>query len=248
VLTLNALAQPIALPEWIHSFFAEGAITVLPASGEQAVKHNTFIGSYRARLSVTDTVNGITQHLYLSAWQDSTRGVMQLEMFPGIPHTTWFADIGANMGVVANAIGRKAVVSDLQRVLLVDRLREPGKLREFGPVPLVASGQKEQIADQLCAEHFLIEGNDTMRVWTAAISPSPFVDGPAWIPLNEGPLKAFRFLWRFGDLVVFRFTLEPLLTLEILEHRPGLSAPPVIALQNYDVIPVSELASPTGRP
>ncbi|MCU0320394.1 MAG: hypothetical protein MUE88_10015, partial [Flavobacteriales bacterium] len=105
-----ACTQPNAVPGWMRPFFAEGATSTLSNSAERPVKHNTFIGSYRARLSVTDTTDGITQHLYLSAWQDSTRGVMQLEIFPGMPHTTWFADIGANMGVVANAIGRKAVV------------------------------------------------------------------------------------------------------------------------------------------
>jgi len=31
-----------------------------------------------------------------------------LELLRGIPHTTWFTDIGANMGVVANAIDRTA--------------------------------------------------------------------------------------------------------------------------------------------
>jgi hypothetical protein len=237
-----------ALPAWMQASFAKGSTNTLPAVVNGPVKHNGFIGSYRAKLSVTDTVNGITQHLYLSAWQDSTRGVMQLELFPGMPHTTWFADIEANMGVVANAIGRKAVVSDLQRVLLVDRLSEPGKLREFGPVPLIATGEVDEIAGQRCPAQLLIEGRDTMLVWTADVTPSPFVDGPAWIPLNEGPLKAFRFLWRFGDLVVFRFALEPLLTLEILEHRPGLAPPPTIALHGYEVIPIIKLASPVGRP
>jgi hypothetical protein len=246
--TLQLASQPIAIPAWMQPSFAEGATTTLETGTERPVKHNGFIGSYRAKLSVTDTVNGITQHLYLSAWQDSTRGVMQLELFPGLPHTTWFADIEANMGVVANAMGRKAVVSDLQRVLLVDRLREPGQLQEFGTVPLVATGEVDEIAGQRCPAQLLIEGRDTMLVWTADVTPSPFVDGPAWIPLNEGPLKAFRFLWRFGDLVVFRFALEPLLNLEILEHRPGLEPPPTIALQGYGVIPFIELASPAGRP
>lgn len=248
VLMLDALAQPTALPEWMRPSFAEGTTTALPARSEKAVKHNTFIGSYTARLTVHDTIDGITQHLYLSAWQDSTRGVMQLEIFPGMPHTTWFADIGANMGVVANAIGRKAVVSDLKRVLLVDRLREPGKIREFAPLRMEATGRNDTIAGIPCTQYDLIEGRDTMDTWTAAIAPSPFADGPAWIPLNEGPLKAFRFLWRFGDIVVFRFQLAPLLTLELLEYHPGASAPPLIDLGRYEVIPVTALGSPNGRP
>jgi hypothetical protein len=247
-LRVSAQGNAIAIPAWMQPYFAADATTTLPATTERAVKHNTFIGSYRARLSVTDTVDGITQHLYLSAWQDSTRGVMQLEIFPGMPHTTWFADIGANMGVVANAIGRKAVVSDLQRVLLVDRLREPGKIREFAPPRIEATSHTDTIAGILCTQYDLIEGRDTMDTWTAAISPSPFADGPAWIPLNEGPLKTFRFLWRFGDLVVFRFQLAPLLTLELLEYQPGSSAPPRIDLSNYEVIPVTALSSPNVRP
>jgi hypothetical protein len=129
-----ANAQPIAIPAWMQPYFAEGSTTILPAGDRGPVKHNSFIGSYTARMTIHDTLDGITQMLYLSAWQDSTRGVMQLELVRGLPHTIWFADIGANMGVVANAIGRKAVVSDLHRVLLVDRLREPGKIREFAPL------------------------------------------------------------------------------------------------------------------
>nr|MCU0320228.1 hypothetical protein [Flavobacteriales bacterium] len=171
-----------------------------------------------------------------------------LEIFPGMPHTTWFADIGANMGVVANAIGRKAVVSDLQRVLLVDRLRDPGKIREFAPPHVEATGHTELIAGVPCTQYDLIEGRDTMDLWTADIAPSPFADGPAWIPLNEGPLQAFRFLWKFGDRVVFRFQLAPLLTLELLEYQPGAAAPPTIDLSNYEVIPIIALSSPDGRP
>ena len=243
----SAQSEAIAIPAWMQPYFAEGSTTILPAGDRGPVKHNTFIGSYRARLSVTDTTDGITQHLYLSVWQDSTRGVMQLELFPGMPHTTWFADIGANTGVVANAIGRKAVVSDLHRVLLVDRLREPGKIREFAPLHLEATGRIDTIAGIPCTQYDLIEGRDTMDTWTAAIAPSPFADGPAWIPLNEGPLKTFRLLWKFGDTVVFRFQLVPLLTLELLEYHPGASTPPRIDLGRYDVIPVTALGSPEGR-
>jgi len=243
-----ANAQPIAIPAWMQPFFAEGATTTLPAISERPVKHNTFIGSYTVRLTIHDTIDGISQQLYLSAWQDSTRGIMQLELLRGLPHTTWFADIGANMGVVANAIGRKAVVSDLKRVLLVDRLREPGKIREFAPPRLEATGSREDIAGMLCTQYDLIEARDTMDIWTADISPSPFADGPAWIPLNEGPLKTFRLLFRFGDLVAFRFALQPLLELEVLDHHAGPSAPPDIDLRHYTVIPVSDLITPNGRP
>jgi hypothetical protein len=244
----KAQDSAMAIPAWMQPYFAVGATTTLSAITERAVKHNTFIGSYRARLSVTDTVDGITQHLYLSAWQDSTRGVMQLEIFPGMPHTTWFADIGANMGVVANAIGRKAVVSDLKQVLLVDRLREPGKIREFAPPRLEATGRIDTIAGMPCTQYDLIEGRDTMDIWTTAISPSPFADGPAWIPLNEGPLKTFRLLFRFGDLVAFRFALQPLLELEVMAYHAGPTPPPVIDLQHYTVIPVSDLIPAEGRP
>ncbi len=241
VLMLDALAQPIALPEWMRPSFAEGTTTAIPARSEKSVKHNTFIGRYTVRLTIVDTTSGIRQQLYLSAWQDSTRGIMQLELLRGFPHNTWFADIEANMGVVANAIGRKAVVSDLGRVLLVDRLREPGKIREFAPLHLEATGKREDIAGVPCTQFDLIEARDTMDIWTADLSPSPFVDGPAWIPLNQGPLKTFRLLFKFGDLVTFRFALQPLLELEVLEYHAGPVPPPVIALHSYEVIPISEL-------
>lgn len=243
-----ACTQPIAVPAWMQPYFAISATTTLSNSAERPVKHNSFIGSYTARLTIHDTVAGIAQQLYLSAWQDSTRGIMQLELVRGLPHNTWFADIGANMGVVANAIGRKAVVSDLKNVLLVDRLREPGKIRAFAPPHVEATGHTELIAGVPCTQYDLIEGRDTMDLWTADISPSPFVDGPAWIPLNEGPLQAFRFLWKFGDRVVFRFQLAPLLTLELLEYQPGAEAPPTIDLSNYAVIPIIALSPPDDRP
>ena len=244
----SVLAQTPAIPAWMQPYFAEGSTTTLPAGDRGPVKHNSFIGSYTARMTIHDTLDGITQMLYLSAWQDSTRGIMQLELVRGLPHNTWFADIGANMGVVANAIGRKAVVSDLKNVLLVDRLREPGKIRAFAPPHVEATGHTELIAGVPCTQYDLIEGRDTMDLWTAAISPSPFADGPAWIPLNEGPLQAFRFLWKFGDRVVFRFQLAPLLTLELLEYQPGAEAPPTIDLSNYAVIPIIALSPPDDRP
>ena len=244
----SAQNDAIAIPAWMQPYFAEGSTTRLDVSTERPVKHNTFIGSYTARLTVHDTVDGITQHLYLSAWQDSTRGIMQLELLRGMPHTTWFADIGANMGVVANAIGRKAVVSDLKQVLLVDRLREPGKIREFAPPRLEATGKHEDIAGVPCTQYDLIEARDTMDIWTAAISPSPFADGPAWIPLNEGPLKTFRLLFRFGDLVAFRFALQPLLELEVMEYHAGPIPPPVINLQHCTVVPVVALSTPNSGP
>lgn len=242
------IPQALAIPAWMQPYFAEEATTALSDDLERPVKHNTFIGSYTARLTVYDTIDGISQQLYLSAWQDSTRGIMQLELLRGFPHTTWFADIGANMGVVANAMGRKAVVSDLKHVLLVDRLREPGKIREFAPPHLEATGEREDIAGMPCTQYDLIEARDTMDIWTAAISPSPFADGPAWIPLNEGPLKAFRLLFNFGDLVAFRFALQPLLELEVMEYHAGPTPPPSINLQHYTVIPVSDLDPPEGRP
>ena len=233
-LALNASAQH-ALPSWIAAFFAEGSTTAMPEGVRGPVKHNTFIGSYTAQLTIRDTTDGITQRLYLSAWQDSTRGIMQLELIRGIPHTTWFADIEANVGVVANVIGRKAVVSELKEVLLVDRLREPGKIREFAPPHLEATGKREDIAGVPCTQFNLIEARDTMDIWTADLSPSPFADGPAWMPLNQGPLKTFRLLFKFGDLVAFRFALQPLLELEVLEYRPGSIDPPLMDLSTYSV-------------
>ena len=59
----SAQSEAIAIPAWMQPYFAEGSTTTLPAGQRGPVKHNTFIGSYRARLSVTDTTDGITQHL-----------------------------------------------------------------------------------------------------------------------------------------------------------------------------------------
>lgn len=244
ICTQMGIAQARAIPAWMQACFAEGTTTTLVNSGERPVKHNTFIGSYTTQLTIHDTTDGITQRLYLSAWQDSTRGIMQLELIRGFPHTTWFADIEANVAVVANAIGRKAVVSELKDVLLVDRLREPGKIREFAPPRLEATGKREDIAGVACTQYDLIEARDTMNIWTANLSPSPFADGPAWIPMNEGPLKTFRLLFKFGDLVAFRFALEPLLELELVEFSPGPSDPPVIALQRYTVVSGTAPAKP----
>jgi hypothetical protein len=244
-----ANAQPIAIPAWMQPYFAEGSTTILPAGDRGPVKHNSFIGSYTARMTIHDTLDGITQMLYLSAWQDSTRGVMQLELVRGLPHTIWFADIGANTGVVANAIGRKAVVSDLHRGAARGPVARTGQDPRVRPAArLEATGRIDTIAGMPCTQYDLIEGRDTMDTWTAAIAPSPFADGPAWIPLNEGPLKTFRLLWKFGDTVVFRFQLVPLLTLELLEYHPGASTPPRIDLGRYDVIPVTALGSTSGRP
>ncbi len=221
--------------------FAEGSTTSLPVIIRGPVKHNSFIGSYTAQLTI-HTPDGIRQQLYLSAWQDSTRGVMQLELIRGIPHTTWFADIEANCAVVANAMGRKAVVSDLKNVLLVDRLREPGAIREFQELPLKQSMERERIAGETCTRYELVEDGTTMELWTVdAIDRTPFADGPAWIPLNEGPLKAFRFLFMFGDHVVFRFAMEPLLQLEVLRYEPGPASPPRVDLSAYEVVGTEKL-------
>lgn len=235
-IAVEACAQVPALPAWMQGAFAEGATTTLPPVVRGPVKHNTFIGSYTARLTIY-TPDGIRQQLFLSAWQDSTRGIMQLEMVRGIPHTTWFADIGANVAMVANALGRKAMVSDLKDVLLVDRLREPGKIKEFGILPMKEVMERERIAGETCTHYDLVEDGTTMEVWTAdEVTPSPFADGPAWIPLNEGPLKAFRFLFKFGDHVVFRFVMKPLLELEVTQYDPGPQPPPPIALTGYTVL------------
>ena len=239
------VAQTQALPAWIQPYFATGTTTMLnPPSVEGPVKNNSFIGSYTAQLTIHDTTDGVTQRLYLSAWQDSTRGIMQLELIRGIPHTTWFADIGANMGIVAIAFGRKAVVSDLKHVLLVDRLREPGAIKHFGPLPLQQVMERSIIAGETCTRFDLLEGKDSMEVWTVdKITASPFADGPAWIPLNEGPLKTFRFLFKFGEHVVFKFALAPLLELEVIAYEAGPMAPPTINLSNYGLVPASEVSA-----
>lgn len=72
-------AQTPAIPAWMQPYFAEGSTTTLPAGDRGPVKHNSSRGSYTARMTIHDTLDGITQMLYLSAWQDSTRGIMQLE-------------------------------------------------------------------------------------------------------------------------------------------------------------------------
>lgn len=241
VLSVSAIAQPQALPAWMQASFAEGSTTTLPTVARSPVKQNSFIGSYTAQLTI-HTPDGIRQQLYLSAWQDSTRGVMQLELIRGIPHTTWFADIEANCAVVANAIGGKAVVSDLKNVLLVDRLREPGAIREFQELPWKDLRERERIAGKTCTHYELVEDGTTMEIWTVdEIDRSPFADGPAWIPLNEGPLKAFRFLFSFGDHVVFRFAMAPLLQLEVLRYEPGPASPPRVDLSAYEVVGTEKL-------
>lgn len=78
VTALNGFAQVPAIPAWMQASFAEGTTTALPEATRGSVKHNTFIGSYTARLTIR-TPEGIRQQLFLSAWQDSTRGIMQLE-------------------------------------------------------------------------------------------------------------------------------------------------------------------------
>lgn len=235
VVAFTAQAQVPALPAWMQSSFAAEATSTLPAMVRGPVPHNSFIGSYTARLSIR-TPDGITQQLYLSAWQDSTRGIMQLELVRGIPHTTWFADSDANVAVVANAIGRSAQVSELKQVLLVDRLREPDALEEFQEIPMEPTGERAHIAGEECTRYDLVEAGNTLQLWTAEISPSPFADGPAWIPMNEGPLQAFRLLFKFGDRAVFKFVMEPLLELEIVAYHAGPVAPPVIDLSSYTVI------------
>jgi len=72
-------AQLPAIPEWMQPSFAEGSTTTLPAGDRGPVKHNSSSGSNTARMTIHDTLDGITQQLYLNAWQDSTRGIMQLE-------------------------------------------------------------------------------------------------------------------------------------------------------------------------
>ncbi|MBK7100468.1 MAG: hypothetical protein IPH63_01495 [Flavobacteriales bacterium] len=92
---------------------------------------NTFIGSYMVRITIRH--DGITQQLYVSQWSDTTRGVVQVQMIPGFPHTTYFADFTSNTAVIANLIERKARVGELNAVLLTDRLGSPGEGAQFAP-------------------------------------------------------------------------------------------------------------------
>jgi hypothetical protein len=39
-----------------------------------------------------------------------------------------------------------------------------------------------------------------------------------------------------------------LLELEVIEYQAGPTPPPVIKLQHYEVVPVTDLISPEGRP
>lgn len=244
VLATCTHAQSIALPEWIQGSFAPEASTVLTDQPTHSALHYTFIGSYMVRITIRH--DGITQQLYVSQWSDTTRGVVQVQMIPGFPHTTYFADFTSNTAVIANLIERKARVGELNAVLLTDRLGSPGEGAQFAPFGTINTKQTENIAGIDCTEHLLVEGADTMHMWLADISPSPFAEAPAWIPLNEGPLKAFRLLYKLGDRVAFKFVLAPMIELEVMDYTPGSAPPPSIDLSSYTLerMPAGSLASP----
>jgi hypothetical protein len=121
----------------------------------------------------------------------------------------------------------------------------PGEGAEFAPFSTTDTKRRDTIAGIDCAEHILVEGRDTMHLWLADIAPSPFAEAPAWIPLNEGPLKVFRLLYKLGDRVAFRFALQPLLELEVLEYTAGEVPPPRIDLSSYAV---ERMTMPEKRP
>jgi hypothetical protein len=246
VLGHNVQAQHVAIPAWMRPYFAEGATATLPAVVRGPVRQNTFIGSYTMKLTIWD--EGIAQTLYLTSWQDSTRGMMLLQLMPGIPHTTYFADLEANTAVIANALERKAVVGDLARVVLVDHLREPGKTVQFPELPTQATGNTRELAGITCQEHILVERSDTMHLWTAPLDPFPYADAPAWLPMNVGPLKLFRFLFKLGATPVMKFTLPGMLDLEMTQLTQGPTPPPVMDLSLYTITEEPTLQQPMGKP
>lgn len=239
-------AQAVAVPTWMRGYFATGSTKAMPSATRGPVRKNTFIGSYTVKLTIWD--EGNAQTMYLTSWQDSTRGMMMLQLLPGIPHTTYFADLTANTAVIANALERKAVVGDLTRVVLVDHLREPGKTVQFPQLPTQATGNTRELAGITCKELILVERSDTMHIWTAALDPFPFADGPAWLPMNVGPLKLFRFLFNMGGTPVLKFTLPGMLDLEMTELTQGATPPPELDLSLYTIIEEPALQQPMGKP
>jgi hypothetical protein len=235
-------AQDTAVPEWMASYFGP-TTPVLETTDDVATTRNSFIGTYMVRITIRH--DGITQQLYVSQWSDPTRGIVQVQMIPGFPHTTYFADLASNTAVIANIIDRKARAGELSAVLLTDRMGSPGEGAEFAPFSTTDTERRDTIAGIDCAEHYLVEGRDTMHLWLADITPSPFAEAPAWIPLNEGPLKVFRLLYKLGDRVAFRFALQPMLELEVLEYTAGEVPPPRIDLSSYAV---ERMTMPEKRP
>ena len=236
------------LPTWIAPYFqADKAPEQAAGAGERTSSlHNTFIGSYTVRITIRH--DGITQQLYVSQWSDTTRGIVQVQMIPGFPHTTYFADLNSNTAVIANIIDRKAYVGELSAVLLTDRMGSPGQGAQFAPFSTINTERAENIAGVGCTEHLLVEGSDTMHMWLADITPSPFAEAPAWIPLNEGPLKAFRLLYKLGDRVALKFTLQPMIELEVTEYAPGPTPPPQMDLSTYMLTEMALRGTPKTPP
>ncbi len=239
-------AQAVAVPAWMRSYFATGSTKSMPSATRGPARKNTFTGSYTVKLTIWD--EGIAQSLYLTNWQDSTRGMMMLQLVPGIPHTTYFADLAANTAVIANALERKAVVGDLARVVLVDQLREPGKTVQFPVLPIQATGNTRELTGITCNELILVERSDTMHIWTADLAPFPFADAPAWLPMNMGPLKVFRFLFKMGATPVMKFTLPGMLDMEMIQLTQGATPPPELDLSYYTLIEEPTLQQPLGKP
>jgi len=239
-------AQPIAVPAWMQPCFAPGSTTDPPEVVRGPIRQNTFIGSYTVKLTIWD--EGIAQVLYLTNWQDSTRGMVLVQMVPGIPHTSYLADLEANKAVIANAMERKTVIGDLSMVVLVDHLREPGRTVQFPDLPAIPTGNTRELAGIICQELLLVERTDTMHLWRSDLNPSPFIDTPAWLPMNVGPLKVFRLLFRLGDRAVMKFTLPNYLDMEIVDLTIGATPPPVLDLTTYTVTEESTLQRPTDKP
>ncbi|MEZ4738497.1 MAG: hypothetical protein R2818_03860 [Flavobacteriales bacterium] len=245
-IALSAGAQSISLPAWIHASFSPEAATFHTDEAAVSTLHNTYIGSYTVRITIRH--DGITQQLYVSQWSDTTRGIVQVQMIPGFPHTTYFADLARNTAVIANIIDRTAYVGELNAVLLTDRMGSPGAGAEFAPFSTINTKRTADIADVACTEHLLVEGTDTMHLWLADLSPSPFAEAPVWIPLNEGPLKAFRLLYRLGDRVAFKFVLAPMIEMEVIAYSPGPMPPPHIDLSTFTVVNMALRSAPTAPP
>lgn len=242
IISAPVAAQKTAMPAWIAESFHEDAVAPKSTKNTAPARYrNTFIGSYTLRLTIHH--DGISQTLWISAWQDSTRGVVRVEMVPGFPHTTYFADLAANTAVIANIIDRKATVGPLSSVLIMDRLGNKGSTAHF-PLPDTRSNGDTLIAGYPCSLLELHEGGSTIAIWKTDIVPSPFADAPAWIPFNEGTLKAFRLLFKLGDVVALKLSMAPLLDLEVTELRIGPTPPPVMDLGSYSVGMMSTTKTP----
>ncbi len=246
IITAQAGAQQTAMPAWITKSFHTEVVSPDREHGTPRTSYrNTFIGSYTLRLTIHH--DGISQILWISAWQDSTRGVVRVEMVPGLPHTTYFADLATNTAVIANIIDRKATVGPLNTVLFIDRIGNKSSTAQW-QIPASEPDRDTLIAGQRCSLLQLHEDGSVINIWKADIDPSPFVDAPAWIPFNEGPLKAFRLLFGLGDIVALKLSMAPMLDLEVMDLRIGSTPPPVVDLSSYELDLETMERTPHGTP